>query len=476
MTQLPTGLPTEAGIKDLLSMVVGSEVTVQYAARPGLDAGNVGALARYVDDDGVLRAVAACDLLVANSLGAALALLPVARVHEAVAAGEVPADVAENLHEVFNVGANLLNAPDRPHLKLADVSVGADVDAELVRALTWAAERVDLDIEVPGFGSGPFAVVHAGPDTVTRDPEALLAPAAEDEAVPDPGPVPPVALGRTVPRGEGELDAFDFEAPLPLPATAPRLVSRVQDVSPRIGVALSVACGRVVVVTCTGAERVSSGHLAQPGVCWAWVDCGALGRALLVIPAKLTVLLADTLMGGSGKVMGTDDREATTLEQRLLLRHLGPALAPLVLAFAGNGLTTLTVGEAESEPLPPNIGDLVALRLHTSVGEGGPGDTITLALPAVALLPGNVLPIAEPPAATAAALAEVRVDVCIRLAPTSMSAAEVEALTPGDVIRLEHRIDRPLVGLMDDRVVLHATLGQRGRRRAVLVTDMLGGL
>ena len=94
----------------------------------------------------------------------------------------------------------------------------------------------------------------------------------------------------------------------------------------------------------------------------------------------------------------------------------------------------------------------------------------------MALLPGNALPIAEPPAATAAALAEVPVDVCIRLEPTSLSAAEVEALAPGDVIRLEHRIDRPLLGLMDDQVVLHATLGQRGRRRAVLVTDMLGEL
>lgn len=33
---------------------------------------------------------------------------------------------------------------------------------------------------------------------------------------------------------------------------------------------------------------------------------------------------------------------------------------------------------------------------------------------------------------------------------------------------------RPLVGLLDDRPVLHATLGRRGRRRAVLVTDLLG--
>jgi flagellar motor switch/type III secretory pathway protein FliN len=466
-----TQLPVEAGIKDLLSMVVGQEVAVQYASAPALDAASTGAIARYVDDEGVLRALAACDLLIANALGAALALLPRARVTAAVEAGEVPEDIAENLHEVFNVGANLFNAPDRPHLRLERVLVGSDVDPDLVQALVVAAERVDLDLDVPGFGSGAFAVVHAGPDSPTRDPSLVPSKAQEPSPVIALAVEPPPAPPR---RSGSPLDAFDFEAPLPLPATAPRLVSRVQDVSPRIGVALSVACGRVVTVTCTGAERVSSGHLAQTGITWCWVDCGALGRAILAVPGGLTVLLADTLMGGSGSASSTDGRHATTLEQRLVLRHLGPALQPLVLAFAGNGLTNLAVGEPETHPLPTSTGDLVALRLLTSVGDGGAQDTITLALPARALLPGNELPIAEPPAATAAALAEVPVDVCLQLASTSLSAAEVEELALGDVIRLEHPVDRPLIGLMDDRVVLHATLGQRGRRRAVLITDLLG--
>ena len=272
-------------------------------------------------------------------------------------------------------------------------------------------------------------------------------------------------------------DAFDFEAPLPLPATAPRLVGRVQDVSPRIGVALSVACGRTVEVTCTGAERVSSGHLAQAGVTWSYVDCGAFGRALLVVPAALTVVLADTLMGGSGRVTPADaaDRPATTLEQRLVLRHLGPALQPLVLAFAGNGLDALVVGEPETHALPASIGDLVALRLLTRIEGAAVEGTVTLALPARALLPGADLRLAQPPPATAAALGEVPVELSLRLAATPLSAAEVESLRPGDVVRLEHPVDRPLLGLLDDAVVLHATLGRRGRRRAVLVTDLLGG-
>ena len=270
-------------------------------------------------------------------------------------------------------------------------------------------------------------------------------------------------------------EPFDFEAPLPLPATAPRLVSRVQDVSPRIGVALSVACGRTVVVTCTGAERVSSGHLAQPNQSWTHVSCGLVGKTILVVPSVLIVALADTLMGGTGAVATETSRPATTLEQRLVFRHLGPALQPLVAAFAGNGMTGLTLGEPETLALPASIGDLVALHLETELEGVGVQDTMTLALPARALLAGlDLLRLSEPPAATAAALAEVPVEISLRLAPTTLTAAEVEELMPGDVVRLEHVVGRPLVGLLDDRPVLHATLGRRGRRRAVLVTDLLG--
>ena len=270
-------------------------------------------------------------------------------------------------------------------------------------------------------------------------------------------------------------EPFDFEAPLPLPATAPRLVSQVQDVSPRIGVALSVACGRSVVVTCTGAERVSSGHLAQAGQTWTYVECGLPGKTILAVPSVLTVALADTLMGGSGAEAAKTTRPATTLEQRLVFRHLAPALQPLVQAFAANGMTGLALGEPETLGLPASIGDLVALRLETSIEGIGVSADMTLALPARALLSAiDPLSLAEPPAATAAALAEVPVEISLRLEATTLTAAEVDELAPGDVVRLEHVVSRPVVGLLDDRPVLHATLGRRGRRRAVLVTDLLG--
>lgn len=153
-------LPTEAAVRDLLSMMVGKDVTVKYSSMPLVDAPALGAIARYDDDEGVLRALACCDLLVANALGAALALVPKGRVLEAVKSRSVPGDFAENLHEVFNVGANFFNAPDRPHVRLTKMHTPpGDLPAELVTSLATTPARLDLKVDVPGYGSGTMTVV-----------------------------------------------------------------------------------------------------------------------------------------------------------------------------------------------------------------------------------------------------------------------------------------------------------------------------
>lgn len=152
-------LPTEAAVRDLLSMMVGKDVSVRYSPSPVVDAATAGAIARYDDDEGALRALVTCDLLVANALGAALALVPKGRVLEAVKGRTVPADFAENLHEVFNVGANFFNAPGRPHVRLSALATPPALPADLLARLATSPARLDLRVDVPGYGSGTLAVV-----------------------------------------------------------------------------------------------------------------------------------------------------------------------------------------------------------------------------------------------------------------------------------------------------------------------------
>ena len=152
-------LPNEAGVRELLSMMVGKDVAVRYDASATLGPESTAAVARYVGDDGALLALGACDLMAANSLGAALAMIPKGRVLDAVKAKQIPVDFAENLYEVFNVGANLFNGPDRPHVKLAEILTMPAVPAELVSSVASAPSRLDLQIDVPGYGPGVFVVV-----------------------------------------------------------------------------------------------------------------------------------------------------------------------------------------------------------------------------------------------------------------------------------------------------------------------------
>ena len=60
-------------------------------------------VATYNDMDGQLRFAVTCELSLANSLGAALTRIPPGGAEDATSDGEVPANIAENLHEVLNI-------------------------------------------------------------------------------------------------------------------------------------------------------------------------------------------------------------------------------------------------------------------------------------------------------------------------------------------------------------------------------------
>ena len=72
------------------------------------------------------------------------------------------------------------------------------------------------------------------------------------------------------------------------------------------------------------------------------------------------------------------------------------------------------------------------------------------------------------------------VEVSLRLPATVMSAEDVEDLAPGDVLHLDPDAAATLLGVLPGGgspvTVLTASLGRRGKRRAVVVHDLLGGL
>lgn len=254
----------------------------------------------------------------------------------------------------------------------------------------------------------------------------------------------------------------DFQAPTPLPGAAGALKRALTDAAPRIGLALGAASRRPFVIGCAGVDRVQSRVLARGGVSLSVLDLGLTQPGLLVVPDSLAVALADVAMGGPGKLV---ERRPTTLEERLVRRHLGAALGCLATALRPFGVERVVVLDSGPDAAPA---ELVALRLTISLAGGMDAAQAVVGLP-ISLVKTVDLPTQR----TLGSFGDVSVEISMQLAPTTMSAAEVEELHLGDVIRLEQGPDSPVIGTLGSLPVLLAQLGRRGSTRAVVVHQVL---
>jgi hypothetical protein len=146
-------------IKDVLDGLLGKDIEFQ-PGDPMTTTDTVGGvLASYVDDGGVLRAVAGWDLPAAAYVGAAVGLVPRGGAEDAVDERYLPESLLENLTEVCNVLASIFHIPGNPHLKLGQTYRPAAAAPDQETALLYAlGQRIDLRLSVPGYGEGRLAV------------------------------------------------------------------------------------------------------------------------------------------------------------------------------------------------------------------------------------------------------------------------------------------------------------------------------
>lgn len=154
-----SSLPPTKLIKDVLDGLLGREVDVAPAdAFTPVDA-VAGAMADYIDDKNKLWAVVGWDLPAAAIVGAAVGLVPRGGAEAAIEERYVPDNLIENLHEVNNVLASVFANPSNPHLRLQHtyrpINTAPNDAVQLLYAL---GQRIDLTVEVPGYGSGRFAL------------------------------------------------------------------------------------------------------------------------------------------------------------------------------------------------------------------------------------------------------------------------------------------------------------------------------
>jgi len=160
MTTGTVQLPAAKDVRDMLAGLLGKPVTVSPGAPVTPAPGTPVSVAVYVDPHMAINALCVMDLATSAYAGGALALLPPGGCRDAVEEdGELTSLMVEALHEVVNVLAALFNVPGAPHSKLHRLyAPGEDLPGD-VACMLANFNRIDLRVEVPGYGQGGLSLV-----------------------------------------------------------------------------------------------------------------------------------------------------------------------------------------------------------------------------------------------------------------------------------------------------------------------------
>ena len=153
------GLPTADAVSKLIASLVGKNVT----AKPGpalKELPKGGVVVVCVDEAQAVVAIMVTDVAMAAAAGASLAMIPAAAAQDAARNGALPPNMAENFREVTNVMTSLLTTGSGRAVRQAEFSVGA-VPAQAGGVMSNSSERLDLEVEVQGYGKGALSILVA---------------------------------------------------------------------------------------------------------------------------------------------------------------------------------------------------------------------------------------------------------------------------------------------------------------------------
>jgi hypothetical protein len=160
MTTGIVALPAPKDVRDMLSGLIGKPVGVNPGAPVTPTPDKPVSVAIYVDPHMAINAICVMDLGASAYTGAALALLPPGGAQDAVEEdGELSGLMVEALHEVVNVLSALFNTAGAPHSKLHKLYAPGDDLPGDIEGMLANFNRLDLVIEVPGYGKGGLSLV-----------------------------------------------------------------------------------------------------------------------------------------------------------------------------------------------------------------------------------------------------------------------------------------------------------------------------
>jgi hypothetical protein len=159
-----TGIPRPEAeaVQSLFAGLLGRRVVVRSSEPLRLKSVDPRTVAEYVTDDGCVQALCVCDIDLACHSGAALSMIPTGVALQGIRRHELEENLSDNFREIMNVLASLLNATGSPHLVFRSLFLPKqEVSDEVKSLLLEPPTRVDLEIEIDGYGGGKATLVIA---------------------------------------------------------------------------------------------------------------------------------------------------------------------------------------------------------------------------------------------------------------------------------------------------------------------------
>lgn len=263
------------------------------------------------------------------------------------------------------------------------------------------------------------------------------------------------------------MERFDFAAASDARTPgAPGLERDLERAALRVGLLLEAMLRRPVTASCGTLTRVRPADVECAGLTLFTLEHGDAGRGVATAPATFVTVLAELFMGGPGHPAS---RVPTALERSVVASRLTSALGPAAEVLPVDHLRLI----AAEEVLTP-AGEFVRWTFDLRAGDAA--GTVGLTLPARLFAAGDIRTTGadpDPDPELVSALHAVPLPLTVRFGAVRLPGADLEQLAVGDVVRLAHPVEEPLVAEVDGQPLFLARPGRRGRRLAVEIAEIV---
>jgi flagellar motor switch protein FliM len=283
-----------------------------------------------------------------------------------------------------------------------------------------------------------------------------------------------------------EPQPYDFRRPTKLAREHGRLLEMVYEtVARQWGTVLGSEIGAQCQVVFEGVEQRSYddyvSSMPSPNLLAVFMPEPHTGAGFLQVSPETGFEAIERMLGGTGSPQ--PERIPTEIETQLIMRVAERMLGELRYGLAAVTEIAPSLKSMEFNPQFVQVAaatDLYIVATFTiKIGESQASASVALPAPVLVVRTSDSAGADDPAArearrqarhAMAQAVGDVPVEVVVRFVPRAMPTARLVELREGDVIRLNHPVERPLDVVSAGVVCARGVAGAQGARAACLVT------